>query len=194
MSSDFELVQAVRGGDTEQFVELIRRHEVRVRTVCRSLLLDAGESDDAAQDVFVKAYESIQQYRDDVSFVAWLTRIAQNHCLDLLRRRSRRKTDSLDAMIDARGDTLAEQSSRDEQDTSDRMALARQALAALSPEYRQVLVLREVEGLSYEAIAEAMHCSLDSVKARLRRARESLLTEARHFSTDPTLPIQEKKQ
>lgn len=169
---DLELVREARAGDGSAFGELVRRHQARVLGLCAAMLRDPGRAEDAAQDVFLKAYRSLGAFRGESSFATWLHRIAANRCLDLLRAESRREALPLEA-AEARPAPSPDSEGRD---------LLERALAALPPDYRLILVLREVQGLSYEEAAEAMECSLDSVKARLRRAREALEERLRHFS------------
>ncbi|MDE2491344.1 MAG: sigma-70 family RNA polymerase sigma factor [Elusimicrobia bacterium] len=180
--TDNELIEGVLAGDRDLYAELVRRHHARVLGLCASLLGDA-DADDAAQEVFLKAYSRLRDFRADAAFSTWLYRIASNHCLDERRRRARRASDSLDALTEAESDrlqaALAEpgDAARGLEDAD----LAEKALAALPPDYRLILTLREVEGLDYKEIMEAMDCSLDSVKARLRRARALLRETCRHL-------------
>jgi RNA polymerase sigma-70 factor (ECF subfamily) len=185
-----QVIQDVLNGDREAYAELVRFYHPRVYNLCLSLLLNPSEADDAAQEVFVKAFTSLTKHKPDLSFAAWLHRIASNHCLDLLRKRKRQKTDSLDNLLSLGGDSF-EGSSRNLMDPEDRtlergdqLHLAMNALAALTVDQREVLVLREVEGLSYEEIGLTLECSLDTVKSRLHRARQHLLEKARHFSQE----------
>jgi RNA polymerase sigma-70 factor (ECF subfamily) len=154
------------------------------------MLLSKADADDAAQEVFLKAFASLHKYTKDLSFSAWLYRIASNHCLDVLRKKKRQKTDSLDSLIEKRGEQEEDfllgvpdpAEALDEK--ASKVALALKALSFLSVDQRQILILREVEGLHYEQICSVMGCSLDAVKARLRRARQKLQEEARHFSPE----------
>jgi RNA polymerase sigma-70 factor (ECF subfamily) len=109
-------------------------------------------------------------------------RIAVNHCLDLLRAAGRRRSQSLDALLETDAEALGRGLSEPSpaKALEDRDAVSR-LLSRLKPEQRLALTLRELEGSSYEEIAKAMSCLLDSVKARLRRARTELLSLARHF-------------
>ena len=185
--NEFEIIQAVQRGDSEAYAELIRLHHAGILRLCLSFLLSLAEAEDAAQEAFLKGFVSLHTYKEDLSFHAWLSRIASNHCLDLLRKRKRQKTDSLDNLLDEAGDStdaglqmtdepLAVQF--EDQETS---ALAMKAMAELSADQRQILTLRELDGLRYDEIASILGCSLDGVKARLRRAREALQASARHF-------------
>lgn len=166
----------------EEFAELVREHAPRVRALCASVLRDPAEADDAAQDAFLKAHRSLARFKGDASFGTWVHRIAVNVCLDRLRAASHRRAESLETLgeRDARAlGALVEPSA--EAACADR-DLAERLLARLTPEQRLAFTLCEREGLSYAEIAEAMSCSLDSVKARVKRARAELLESARHFS------------
>ncbi len=184
---DLEIIDAVIKGDREAYAALVREYQTRVRGLCLSILLNAAEADDAAQDVFVKALSSLASYRKDSSFSSWLYRIASNHCMDQLRKRKRQKTDSLDRVTDNDdGEAGAFQPRMAEPSESliektERLAGVMQVLSSLPADYREVLVLREVEGLSYEAIRVILKCSLDAVKTRLHRARHLLQDKSRHF-------------
>jgi len=159
----------------------VRRHAPRVLALCAAAV-GAAEADDAAQEVFLKAHRSLASFRGDAAFATWLHRIAVNRCLDVRRSAARRRVESLDGLAE-KGALLgpggAEPSPAAALEARD---LAERLLSLLPPEQRVALVLRERDGMSYDEIAEAMSCSLDSVKARLKRARERLEEEMRHFS------------
>lgn len=181
--NDSEIIKRVLSGETEAYEHLVREHQNKVLGLCLGLLSDPVLAEDAAQEVFIKAYESLGRFRGESSFSTWIYRIAFHHCQDILRKRSRRPTESLDQLIECHGDGMERLLSKPDdssvrQDSSD---MIEKVLSALPPDYRTILVLREVQGLSYQEISEAMDCSLDSVKARLRRARSELEQKLRHF-------------
>lgn len=180
---DEELARRAAGGDDDAFAELVRLHAPRVRALCAATLRGEDAADDAAQEAFLKAHRALPRWSGDAAFGTWLHRIAVNHCLDLLRAAARRRTDSLDGLLEADGAALGRALSEESpaKALEDKDA-AQRLLARLNPEQRLALTLREVDGLSYEEIAAAMSCSLDSVKARLKRARAELLELSRHFS------------
>lgn len=186
--ADAELARRAADGDDSAFAELVRRHAPRVRALCGATLGGPGEAEDAAQETFLKAHRALSRYAGASSFGTWLHRIAVNHCLDLLRAAGRRRSDSLEALLEgdsaALGRALSEPSSA--QALEDRDTVAR-LLSRLPPEQRLALTLREAEGMTYEEIAAAMSCSLDSVKARIKRARAGLLELSRHFSGRDTV-------
>ena len=179
---DSELVQRCRAGSREAFGELVRRHSPAIIGFAASALSDPSQAEDAAQEIFLKAYRSLGEFRGDSAFLTWLRRIAANHCLDLLRSRGRRPAESLDALVEREGDgfrrLLAQGSLGPRPEDAD---LVRRALAALPDDHRVILVLREVQGLTYAELTEALECSLDAVKSRLRRARQGLEESLRHF-------------
>jgi RNA polymerase sigma-70 factor (ECF subfamily) len=179
---DQKLVGQAQAGDRDAFAELVRRHHAWVQGLCAAALGDPSSAEDAAQEVFLKAYKSLPQFKGGSSFSTWLHRIAANACLDLLRRRARSRTESWDELMEKEGGRierlLAEAAPEHSAEDAD---LVRRVLAQLPPEYRLVLTLRETQGLSYEEIAGAMDCSLDSVKARLQRARKEFADRLRHF-------------
>lgn len=181
--TDAQLARRAADGDGDAFAELVRRHAPRVRALCAATLGGPAEAEDAAQETFLKAHRSLARYTGAASFGTWLHRIAVNHCLDLLRAAGRRRSDSLEALLEADsaalGRALSEPSSA--QALEDRDTVSR-LLARLPPEQRLALTLREADGMTYEEIAAAMSCSLDSVKARIKRARAELLELSRHFS------------
>ncbi len=158
--------------DRDAYADLVRENIGRVLRLCQVLLSNPAEAEDAAQDIFVKGYQSLPSFREDSSFPTWITRIAHNHCMDLLRRRSRQKTEPIDTLPESAFPAPSPSSGKK----------AQEMLSSLRPEYKEILALREVSGMSYVEIAAHLRCSLDAVKARLRRARQELQEQARHFS------------
>jgi RNA polymerase sigma-70 factor (ECF subfamily) len=179
-------VALARAGDREAFADLVRAHHIKVLGLCRSYLGDLASAEDAAQESFVKAFVSLKKYRGDSAFGTWLYRIAANHCKDVLRGARRRKTDSLDALLDDRHTDITDGGAAPSRDAEDK-DLARRLLNGLSDDHRTVLSLREISGLSYGEIAGALNISLDAVKSRLKRARQEAIELSRHFLKSPTV-------
>ena len=178
------LIQRIVAGERDAYATLVRAHQARLLRLCVSLLGDAVFAEDAAQEIFFKAYQALPSFRGQSAFSTWLYRIAANHCLDLLRKRRRERTESWEQLVDESGEPWLE-SRAQLHDPATALAtteMVQQVLAQLSPEYRLIVTLREVEGLSYHELAGVLHCSLDAVKARLRRARLALLERLRHFT------------
>lgn len=181
-ADDAAIIQRVRSGQREAYATLVRRYQAKVLRSCVSALGDATEAEDAAQDIFIKAYRSLDAFRSAASFSTWLYRITANHCLDLLRKRSRQRTTSWDALVEEAGE-LAHPAvqARDVAHAQ----LIEHALSSLTPDDRTIVVLREVQGLSYQELAAVLQCSVDAVKARLRRARQELARRLRHLLEAP---------
>jgi RNA polymerase sigma-70 factor (ECF subfamily) len=180
---DGKLVKAFQAGDSHVFDQLVRRHQDKVFNVCFWILGDYQEAHDAAQDTFIKAYKGLTQFRAESAFFTWLFRIAVNTCKNRLASaeyRSRKKMVTLDKPMDSDGakrplDIVNGSASPVQQlEQKERMALIRTAIETLSPEQKEVVVLRDIQGLSYEEIARITRLNLGTVKSRLARARMEL--------------------
>jgi RNA polymerase sigma-70 factor (ECF subfamily) len=200
-STEHDLIHSVLSGNLDDFAPLVRRHQDRVYGLCLSMTRQATEADDLAQEIFLKAYRSLNEFRFESSFSTWLYRVTYRHCLDFLKSRKRRPTQSLDELIENRGErgwgecppwSDGPALNRLSFDVHAQTEWARHLLDSLDPKDRMVLTLREVQGLSYEELAETLKISLEAVKSRLRRAREALRTSARHFSTPPIVKAVEE--
>lgn len=178
-ANDRERIDRILQGHPEEYADLVRRYQDKVYGLCLSLMKNSSDAEDAAQEIFLKAYQRLINFRFESSFGTWLYRVAYHHSLDLLKSRRRRPAESLDALVETRGEFIAEP--QEQAAPSNDMDLARQALEDLRPEDRLVLTLREVQGLTYEEMMETLHITLDAVKSRLRRARETLRVSARHL-------------
>ncbi len=163
--SDEELVAASLEGKNQAFAELVRRYETRIRGYCAQMLRNPSLAEDIAQETFLKAYVKLSGFRSDSSFSTWLYRIATNRCIDECRKQKRRSFFGLDTIPE-----IADEVS-DSETLETRQQLV-QILSGMSDEYRSVLLLRESQGLSYAELAETLGCSLESVRAKLKRARK----------------------
>lgn len=180
---DSEIIQKILSGQREAYADLVLKYQVRVLQLCTSLLPNPADAEDAAQEIFLKAYRSLDQFRGAAAFSTWIYRIATNHCLDLLREQSRHRTESWEELVTREGERLNRLLSAPTNPVLrlEEADLIEQVLSCLPPEHRIVLILREVQGLSYQEIAEVLNCSLESIRARLRRARQSFEEKLRHF-------------
>lgn len=180
---DREALEAFRAGDEGAFDLLVLRHQDRIVRLARRLVGDAESALDAAQETFVKAWRALPRFQGASRFSTWLTRIAINQCRNELRRRKTVKHTrplSLDVEVPGsevpRRDTLAA-SDPDAYDVARGREVGeacRAALARLDPDAREILVLREVEDLSYEDMAELLDVAVGTVRSRLHRARGEL--------------------
>jgi RNA polymerase sigma-70 factor, ECF subfamily len=172
---DSALIQMTLGGDRQSFETLVRRHERRVFRVALAVLGCVEDAEEAMQDAFVKAYCHLDQFRHDSQFSTWLTRIAVNAAIQ--KRQSRRDVVSLDESREV--ETLSEPKrfepwSADPEQIYSRQEMRRfveNAIHALPETYREVFVLRDVEGMSAEEAAEALSLTVGALKSRLLRAR-----------------------
>jgi RNA polymerase sigma-70 factor, ECF subfamily len=183
---DDELVRQARAGNVSAFEALVERHRDVVFRVA-SRILGPADAEDVTQDAFLRAFHRLGQFRGDSSFRSWVLRITHNVALNALERR--RPTVALpsredeEALVDETERTPAEEL----EITERRERLARK-LDEVRPVYRALLVLRDLEGLSYEEIAEVTEAPLGSVKGRLFRARRELIDVLRNNTYDWELP------
>ena len=172
-------VQRVLDGNADEYEKLVLEYQKNVYNLALRMTGDPEDAADMAQEAFIKAYSSLSGYRGDSKFSVWLYRIVSNVCLDFLRAKKRRQTGSLSVTDDDGEDTeldIADESKSPErifERTMTRDAV-RRGLAALTPEYRQILILRELQGMSYEEIAEVLGLESGTVKSRIFRARKKL--------------------
>lgn len=169
---DHERVRRAQAGDGEAFSELMRRHQDRVY---RYLLRMLGSHEDAlelAQEAFIKAWQALPQWQPEAQFRTWLFRIANNTALDALRRRKLVEFVPLEDSYDAQ--SSGPDPERQAQATQEVRQLEA-SLKRLAPEHRQILLLREVEEMSYEEIGQVLSLSEGTVKSRLARARAALI-------------------
>ena len=173
------MTREVLEGDVNAFEDLVTEHEKGVYAIAQRMTGNAEDAADMTQETFIKAYNSLSSFRGDSKFSVWLYRIATNVCLDFLRSRSRKPTVSLSVEDDDGEETqmdIADESQSPEQLLERGLTrdAVRRGLKSLSPEYRQILLLREIQGLSYEEIAEALALEVGTVKSRIFRARKRL--------------------
>ena len=170
-----ELILRCQRGDESAFEALIRAHERRIYTLCRRMCRNEDDALEAAQDTFLAVWRGIGAFRADAAFSTWLYRLATNACLDLLRREKKRGGDvPLDG--GEAPNSLADGAPSPEEAVlrADTRRMVREALYALPDDYRQILLLRETEQLSYQEIAEVTGLELGTVKSRISRARQAL--------------------
>ena len=174
-----KIIARVLGGDTDAFEALVTEYEKNVYNLALKMTGNTEDAADLSQETFIKAFHSLGCFRGDSKFSVWLYRIVSNVCLDFLRRRSRRQTVSL-SMEDEDGEET-QLDIPDERQTPElllekRMTreAVRRGLAQLPPEPRQILLLREIQGLSYEEIASVLGMESGTVKSRIFRARKKL--------------------
>jgi RNA polymerase sigma-70 factor (ECF subfamily) len=189
-----DLVEAAKGGDAGAFRELVRRHERRAFAVALGVVHDPDDARDICQEAFLRAHRNLANFEGGAQFFTWLYRIVMNLGIDHLRRRRAEKVEFDDALDPGDpGDDSGIAPKRlgfDPQqalDDKELRAHLREALGKLSPAHRAVLVMREVEGLSYQEMADRVGCSIGTIMSRLfhaRRKMQKMLLEMRQVA-DP---------
>ena len=170
--ADAELVRLAQGGDQRAFQALVVKYQRRIARHVARYVRRAGDVEEVVQDAFIRAYRGLASFRGDSSFYSWLYRIATNAAFSFLKK------DSPEVQLDERPDEGFDPGITDDQ-TPERVLLAKQigdvverAMARLQPELAEALVLYEVEGKSYNEIAQMMGTPVGTVRTRIFRARE----------------------
>ena len=170
---DDELIALFQSGDRDVYRILVERHQERIRNVLFSIFHDRDSIEDLAQEVFIKAYQALPRFRFEASFYTWLYRIAINKSRDELRKKKLRRFFSFQTLDEGiEGELNVRLSAAPE--NRDAQELVALGLQTLPEKFRMAVVLKDIEGLSYEEIAETMQCELGTVKSRISRARAML--------------------
>jgi RNA polymerase sigma-70 factor, ECF subfamily len=174
------IVAQARRGDAKAFSELLRRYEGKIFRLALHITQNREDAEDVLQEAFLKAYEHLDQFQGQSRFYTWIVRIAVNQALMKLRKRKSDRSVSLDETIDTGEDTVAREIAAWDENPEQRYSreeineILGTAIDGLTPIYRAVFVLRDVDGLSTEEAAEALDLSVPAVKSRLLRARLQL--------------------
>jgi RNA polymerase sigma-70 factor (ECF subfamily) len=178
-SSDAALVQRVKQGDRSAFDLLVGKYQHKILNLIMRYVKDPSEAMDVAQDAFLKAYRAMPSFRGDSAFYTWLYRIAINTAKNHLVA-SKRRPINLDFEV-SESETFEPFSALRDGDTPEGLALTEEigeaineAVEDLPEELRTAILLREIEGMSYEEIAQAMDCPVGTVRSRIFRAREAI--------------------
>ena len=183
---DKVLVGYAQKGQTRAFSELVRRHQMRIFHTAFGMVGNREDADDLAQLAFIKAFQSLHQFRGQSLFSTWLYRISINCCLDWIKSQQRKYDVKMDDewwFRQADGEALFAGPKRTDYrvEQGELRDVLTQVLADMPPNFRSVLVLRELNGLSYQEIASVEGCSVGTVKSRLFRARAQLRKLLRPF-------------
>lgn len=171
--SDGDIVRAVLAGDRERYAQLVERYRDRYARYAAQMLGSTDAAEDAVQDAFVRAFDQLAQCQDPDKFVGWFFLILRNRCF-AEQRRNRTK-----APLEAADGVAAADRSDSGTETAERRRALQVALLELTPEQREVFVLKHVEGLSYGEIAERLSTSVPSLKMRMHRAYDRLREQLR---------------
>ncbi len=192
--TEAELLSRARSGDQDAFERLVLDNQDKVYSLALRLAGDREDAADLAQEAFLRAWQGLPSFQGESAFSTWLYRLASNVCIDFLRRRKRRyELETAESLED--GPSWAEPAdpAQDPQRQLERAELSRavaRGLEALPDHHRRILALRELSGLSYQEIGEALELDLGTVKSRIARARlalrKILLEDGNFFGAPPS--------
>lgn len=198
MKAEWELVQRAKQGDEESFGILVEQNQGRIYNLALRMTGNPDDALELSQEAFLNAWKGLGKFQGDSSFATWLYRLTSNVCIDFLRREKRRSalsmTISLDDEEEARQAELPDErfSPHVEAERRERRETLRAGLATLSAEHRRVLILRELEGLSYGEIAQVLGLEEGTVKSRIARARLALRSylkkQGNFFDSSTSIP------
>ena len=189
--TEAELVRAARRGDQDAFAQLVEANQGRIYTLAFRMTGNAETAHDLTQETFLSAWQALPRFREKSAFSTWLYRMAVNTCIDFLRREKRRGVLPLlpDDALQLPDDQPSPQEALERQEL---VRAVHRALATLSPHHRKVLVLRDLEGLSYHEIAQCLGLEEGTVKSRIARARlalrEALMSTGNFFPGETSKP------
>lgn len=183
---DAELVARVQQGDKRAFDLLVLKYQRKIMRLIARMLRDPSEVEDVAQETFVKAYRALPQFRGDSAFYTWLYRIAINTARNWQAASGRRPNTVANVIDTEDGETFNQIDNLTDISTPESLMAGRQiidtvnrAIDSLPEELRTAIVLREIEGMSYDDIAQAMDCPIGTVRSRIFRAREAIAAQLR---------------
>ena len=186
-SSDWELVQRARAGERDAFRELVERYQRKIAALALGMLRNHEDALDVVQETFTKAYQNLDRFMGDAAFYTWIYRIAYNLCVDHQRRAAKEPLLGGDTEEEGRAARAlpADVSHPDEPFARARDAeiarRVREAIRDLTPDHRAVILLRELEGLSYAEISQVLECPKGTVMSRLHYARRQLQRRLREL-------------
>ena len=184
-------IDNARQGDQAAFEQLVRLYEKRVFALTLRMCRNPEDAAEAAQEEFLSAWQGLAFFRGESSFATWLYRLASNACVDLLRREGRHRAAAGPSLNDEALNVDIPDDAASPQEAAERSELRQQiedGLSALSPEHRQVLILREMHQLTYDEIADTLSLDVGTVKSRISRGRKQLrnfLLKTGNFSAAP---------
>ncbi len=189
--SDHQIIEATKEGDDDAFAEIVSRYRNPLTNYIYRMLNDYEEAVDLAQESFVRVYFAIDRYHSKYAFSTYIYRIATNLAISEIRKRKRRKLFSLTGLFQYEGDEDLEFQPPDEKPVpeeatidNEKREVIEKAIVALPEKYRLAIVLREIQELSYEEVAEVLGLGLGTTKSRISRGRGLLKERLKHYFDD----------
>lgn len=185
--ADLVLVERVQSGDQQAFGLLVSKYQRKLLRLVMRFVRDSGEAEDVTQEAFIKAYRALPGFRGESAFYTWLYRIGVNTAKNWLLAHGRRMPTVSDIAIDKdESDGIDDGGLLRDDETPERVLMSKQlgetvnaAMDALPEDLRMAISLREIEGLSYEEIAQVMDCPIGTIRSRIFRAREAIASRLR---------------
>jgi RNA polymerase sigma-70 factor, ECF subfamily len=168
IEDDYSIIRQIIDGDKSAFQVLVKRHKEKVRNIIYMTMNNSAMVDDIAQDVFITIYKNLKHFRFESLFTTWLYRITVNKCKDYIRRMNVRKIFS---PLDDGFDVSEHQTPVENNDVS---KIVMDAISKLPVKLKMPLILKDIEGFSYQEISETLNCEMGTVKSRIFRGREKL--------------------
>ncbi len=180
MTDETRLIQQIKNGNIAAFEELAARYQKQIFSLAYRMCGNQEDAADMAQEALIKVYRNVEKFKGDSKFSTWLYRVVTNTCLDEMKKMKRKQVYSLDDELETKDGSLKRDlednapTPEDRAEQRERSEAIQDALMRVSETHRRVLVLRDIQGFSYEEIAGMLECSEGTVKSRLSRAREAL--------------------
>lgn len=171
MMEELAIVQRAKAGDAAAFEELVNRYQNNVYRLALRMCGNAHDAEEVAQEAFVAAWRGLPSFRGESKFSSWLYQLTSNAAVDFLRREKRHRNTTL---VEEQLELAADGTPQQDAETSEMRENLQKALLALTPEHRQIFLLRQMEQLSYEEIGQLLRLESGTVKSRLNRAKKQL--------------------
>jgi len=174
---DTYLIELFKQDSEKAFRRILDKYQDRIFNLCVYMLRSREDAQEAAQDAFIKAYRGLKDFTPRASLYTWLYRISINTCIDYTRKYRVSFVDDEDAIVEIASPEPSPEALSQSREVT---AIVQKALESLTPDFRAIIVLREMEELSYDEIAEVLQVSIGTVKSRISRAREELRQHLRN--------------
>jgi len=173
-SKDLQLLKAALDGDMAAFEELVSSNYSHIYNLCYRMMRNQQDAEDMLQESMLKAWRKLKSFKQSSSFSTWLHRIAVNTCLDTIRKNKKKKSVSVEEM-DEFGKHIVDDKASNFEDATLEKDVVQNALSQLKERERIIIILKDVQGYSYEEIAQILECPMGTVRSRLSRARATMV-------------------